>query len=166
MRTGVALGSNLGDRIANLRAARSAIAGVSGVSPPILSSAVYETEAVDCEPGAGKFLNAAIEFDYNGDAMTLLDELIRIEESLGRIRDHERNVSRTVDLDLLYCGDLIKNDARLQLPHPRMRSREFVLQPLNDIRPNLVLPDAGKTVAEQLAQISGSTKVRRLTQNW
>ena len=67
MRTGVALGSNLGDRLANLRAARKAVVDLAGVEPPILSSAIYETEPVDCEPGAEKFLNAVLEFDYEGD---------------------------------------------------------------------------------------------------
>jgi 2-amino-4-hydroxy-6-hydroxymethyldihydropteridine diphosphokinase len=64
MRTAVALGSNLGDRLGNLRAARKAIVDLAGVRLPVLSSAIYETDAIDCEPGAGKFLNAVLEFDY------------------------------------------------------------------------------------------------------
>jgi len=67
MRTAVALGSNLGDRLENLRAARKAIIDLADVKPPILSSAVYETEPIGCEPGAAKFLNAVIEFEYHGD---------------------------------------------------------------------------------------------------
>ncbi len=67
MRTAVALGSNLGDRLDNLRAARKAILDLADVQPPILSSAIYETDPVGCEPGAGKFLNAVVEFDYDGD---------------------------------------------------------------------------------------------------
>ncbi|PYJ19970.1 MAG: 2-amino-4-hydroxy-6-hydroxymethyldihydropteridine diphosphokinase, partial [Verrucomicrobia bacterium] len=95
MRTAVALGSNVGDRFGNLRAARKAILGLSDVKPPILSSVIYETEPVDCEPGAEKFLNAVVEFDYEGDAASLLEQLIRIEGALGRGRDHPKNVSRT-----------------------------------------------------------------------
>jgi 2-amino-4-hydroxy-6-hydroxymethyldihydropteridine pyrophosphokinase len=105
MRTAVALGSNLGDRLENLRAARKAILGLSNVKPPILSSAIYETDPVDCEPGANKFLNAVIEFNYEGGPASLLEELIRIEEARGRKRAHPKNVSRTIDIDLLYCGD-------------------------------------------------------------
>ncbi len=82
MRTAVALGSNLGDRFGNLRAARKAILGLSNVKPPILSSAIYETDPVDCEPGADKFLNAVIEFNYEGGPANLLEELIRIERSV------------------------------------------------------------------------------------
>jgi 2-amino-4-hydroxy-6-hydroxymethyldihydropteridine diphosphokinase len=72
MRTAVALGSNLGDRLENLQAARRQIIGVADVQPPILSSGIYETEPVDCEPGALKFLNAVVEFDYEGDPNHLL----------------------------------------------------------------------------------------------
>jgi len=105
MRTAVALGSNLGDRLENLRAARRQIIELDEVQPPILSSGIYETEPVDCEQGASKFLNAVVEIDYEGDPVQLLEQLVRIEESLGRNRDHQKNVSRTIDIDLLYCGD-------------------------------------------------------------
>src|SRR5690348_12322595 len=110
MRTAVALGSNLGDRLENLRGGRKAIFDLSTVKPPVLSSAVYETEPIDCEPGAGKFLNAVVEFEYDGDPARLLEQLIQIEETLGRKRDHRQNVSRTIDIDLLYCGDQRIND--------------------------------------------------------
>jgi 2-amino-4-hydroxy-6-hydroxymethyldihydropteridine diphosphokinase len=166
MRAGVALGSNLGDRLANLRAARKEIVDLGGAAPPVLSSLVYETEPVGCEPGAGKFLNAVIEFDYEGKPVDLLERLVRIEESLGRERDHARNVSRKIDIDLLYLGEVKIDNDRLQLPHPRLPLRRFVLQPLADIRPNLVLPDQTKTVRELLAQLSESAKVFRLTNDW
>src|SRR5437764_905490 len=139
MRTAVALGSNLGDRLGNLRVARNAILDLSDASSPILSSTVYETEAVDCETGAGKFLNAVIEFEYQGDPAILLEQLIAIEAALGRKRNHPKNVSRTIDIDLLYCGDRQIDDGRLQLPHPRIHLRKFVLEPLADIRPDLIL---------------------------
>src|SRR6059058_6387529 len=113
MRTGVALGSNLGDRLGNLRAARKTILDLSNVKPPILSSAVYETEPVGCEPGARKFLNAVVEFEYEGDPSRLLEQLIQIEEALGRKRDHPQNVSRTFDIDLLYCGHQQIDNERL-----------------------------------------------------
>jgi len=164
MRTAVALGSNLGDRLENLRAARSAILGLSDVKPPILSSAIYETEPVDCEPGADKFLNAVVEFDYEGNPASMLKQLMRIEEALGRRRDHPKNVSRMIDL--LYCGDRKIEDERLQLPHPRLHLRKFVLQPLADIRAGLVLPGQAKTVRQLLEELKESGAVVRFMDNW
>ena len=166
MRTAVALGSNLGDPLGNLRAARKAIVDLAGVQPPVLSSAIYETEAVDCEPNAGKFLNAVLEFDYEGDPTDLWKKLMEIESALGRPRHHARNVSRKIDIDLLYAGEIHIDTQELQLPHPRMHSRQFVLQPLLDIRPDLILPNQTKTVRELLAQIDESGKVVRLTNEW
>lgn len=166
MRTGVALGSNLGDRLANLHAARKAIVDLAGVEPPILSSAIYETEPVDCEPGAEKFLNAVLEFDYEGDPVNLLKNLMEIERVLGRPPGYARNVSRKIDIDLLYLGQMKIDTAEVQLPHPRMHSRRFVLQPLADIRPDLVLPRQTKTVRELLARLDDSGKVVRLTNDW
>jgi 2-amino-4-hydroxy-6-hydroxymethyldihydropteridine diphosphokinase len=166
MRTAVALGSNLGDRLENLRAARRAILGLSNVKPPILSSAIYETDPVDCEPGANKFLNAVIEFDYDRDPPSLLEELIRIEKALGRKRDHPKNVSRTIDIDMLYYDQRIIEDERLQLPHPRMHLRKFVLQPLANIRPGLILPGQTQTVDELAAKVENSGEVVPFMDEW
>jgi 2-amino-4-hydroxy-6-hydroxymethyldihydropteridine diphosphokinase len=146
MRTAVALGSNIGDRLGNLRNARRAILGLSNVKPPILSSPIYETDPVGCEPGAEKFLNAVVEFDYKNDPASLLKQLIQIEEGLGRRPDHKKNVSRTMDIDLLYCGDRRINNKPLQLPHPRMHLR--------------------KTVRELLAELEESGDVARFTDDW
>ena len=166
MRTAVALGSNIGDRLENLRAARKAILALATVKQPILSSAVYETEPVGCEPGAGKFLNAVVEFEYQGDPACLLEQLIRIEEALGRKRDHLRSVSRTIDIDLLYCGDQRITHERLQLPHPRLHLRTFVLRPLADIRPDLTLPDRKKSILELVAEVEQAGDVVRFAEEW
>jgi 2-amino-4-hydroxy-6-hydroxymethyldihydropteridine diphosphokinase len=149
-----------------LRAARKAIVGLAGVQPPVLSSAVYETDAIDCEPGAGKFLNAALEFDYEGDPTDLWKKLMEIESALGRLRDHARNISRKIDIDLLYAGEIQIDTGELQLPHPRLHLRRFVLQPLVDIRPDLILPNQTKTVRELLAELDESGKVVRPTNEW
>src|SRR3979411_3119899 len=101
MRVGIALGSNIGARLANFHAARKAIVNLAGVSGPILSSSIYETEPVDCEPGAEKFFNAVLEIAYQGDPRNLLMELKKIERSLGRPANHSRNVSSQLHLDLL-----------------------------------------------------------------
>jgi 2-amino-4-hydroxy-6-hydroxymethyldihydropteridine diphosphokinase len=96
----------------------------------------------------------------------LLDQLIGIEEALGRKRDHPRNISRIIDIDLLYCGDRQIDNGQLQLPHPRIYSRKFVLKPLADIRPNLVLPEQKKSIRELLAGVEQSGDVIRVTDDW
>ena len=166
MRTAVALGSNIGDRLENLRAARKAIFDLQNVKPAIISSAIYETEPVGCEPGAGKFLNAVVEFDYEGDPGRLLEKLIQSEEALGRKRDHPKNASRTIDIDLLYCGDQRINEKRLQLPHPRLHVRTFVLRPLADIRSDLILSGQKKTIRNLLAEVEQSGEVIRFAEEW
>jgi 2-amino-4-hydroxy-6-hydroxymethyldihydropteridine diphosphokinase len=166
MRAAVALGSNLGERLANLRNARKDIAVLGGALPPMRSSAIYETEPVGCEKGAAKFLNAAIEFGYSGEPQQLMRDLAAIEKFLGRPGAHARNISRTIDLDLLYFGELVIETAELQLPHPRIIEREFVLRPLADIRPDLVLPEQAETVGALLFRLAPSPAVVRLDLEW
>jgi 2-amino-4-hydroxy-6-hydroxymethyldihydropteridine diphosphokinase len=166
MRAGIAFGSNLGDRLGNLQLARKAVMNVSGVFPPILSSPIYETDPVECEAGAAEFLNAVMEFGYEGDPLDLLGKLKEIERSLGRPGDHARNVSRSIDIDFLYVAGVTYHDEHLQLPHPRMHERAFVLMPLADIRPDLVLPDQTQSVQELLASLSRAGKVMRFTEQW
>ncbi len=166
MRAGVALGSNLGERLANLRNARTEITALRGVLPPLRSSALYETEPVGCEKGAAKFLNAAIEFGYSGEPGELLRELAAIEKMLGRPAAHARNVSRPIDLDLLYFGELVVETSELQLPHPRIIEREFVLRPLADIRPDLILPDQNQPVSSLLLRLGPTAGVVRFDLEW
>jgi 2-amino-4-hydroxy-6-hydroxymethyldihydropteridine diphosphokinase len=166
MRTAVALGSNLGNRLNNLRAARQQISDLADIQPPVLFSAIYETDPVDCEPEAPKFLNAVVEFGYDGDPLRLLKKLKSIEATLGRPREHARNVSRRIDIDLLYIGKIEINEGELELPHPRMHLRRFVLQPLDDIRPELILPRQAKTVRELLAQLNDTCNLVRVRNHW
>jgi 2-amino-4-hydroxy-6-hydroxymethyldihydropteridine diphosphokinase len=165
MRAGVALGSNLGERLAHLRNARKEIAALSHALPPLRCSAIYETEPVNCEKGAAKFFNAAIEFGYSGKPQELRRELAAIERVLGRPASHERNISRPIDLDLLYFGELVIETPELSLPHPRIVEREFVLRPLADIRPDLVLPEQTEAVAVLLERLP-ATGVVRLDIEW
>src|SRR4029077_14882066 len=166
MRTAVALGSNLGDRLENLREARRQIFELGSVRPAAVFTGIDEPEPVDCEPGASKFLNTVIEFDFEGNPVQLLEQLVRIEQSLGRKRDHPKNVSRRIDIDLLYCGDRQIDNEQLQLPHPRMHLRKFVLQPLADFHPDLVLPGRTRTVRELLAELKEPGEVVRVANNW
>ena len=165
MRAGVALGSNLGERLANLRNARKEIVAMKGALPPLRCSAIYETEPVDCEKGAPKFFNAVIEFGYAGEPIELRRELAAIERVLGRPATHERNVSRPIDLDLLYFDELVMDTPELRLPHPRIVDREFVLRPLADIRPDLVLPKQIEAVSVLLLRLP-MTGVVRLDLEW
>lgn len=166
MRAGVALGSNLGDPLKQLRNARARIEALPKVQSPILMSAVYETEPVGCPENAPLFLNATIEFEYSGEPHELLGELAEIEGSLGRPRSHPRNASRLIDLDLLYFGDLESKTAELELPHPRMAEREFVLRPLADIRPDLVLLGQTEPVRALLLRAAKSGTVLRAATQW
>jgi 2-amino-4-hydroxy-6-hydroxymethyldihydropteridine diphosphokinase len=166
MKIGVALGSNIGDRLSNFRTACKAIVDLTDVNAPILTSSIYETEPVDCEPGAARFFNAVMEFEYDGNPADLLKKLKAIESSLGRPEDHARNVSREIDIDLLYAGDMEIDNEQLHVPHPRMHSRRFVLEPLAEIRPNLVLPNQTQTVAELLASLNDPAEVVRWQEQW
>ncbi len=166
MKAGIAFGSNLGDRLANLEAARARVRNLPAVGEPLLASSVYETEPIDCPPDAAKFLNAVIEIEYAGRAEELLRELRQIENDLGRPLAHERNASRTLDLDLLYFGDAGSAKTELQLPHPRMTGRQFVLEPLAEIRPELILPNESENVAELLRRVPKTTPLVRITSEW
>jgi 2-amino-4-hydroxy-6-hydroxymethyldihydropteridine diphosphokinase len=166
MRAGVALGANLGDRLSCLKTARTRIFELPEASPPFLSSALYETEPVECEAGAEKFLNAVVEIGYAGTSRQLLEDLKEIEAALGRPPKHARNRSRTIDLDLLFHGGHTLDEPSLQLPHPRLAQRGFVLHPLADIRPNLVLPGQARTVLELTADLAPSPSVVRAAWQW
>ncbi len=165
-RAGIALGANLDHRLRSLTTAREHIFGLAKVIPPFLSSRVYETDPVECEAGAGKFLNAVIEIGYEDSPAQLLGELQKIETALGRPADHRRNHSRPVDLDLLYFGARQIDEPGLQLPHPRMHLRGFVLRPLAEIRPHLVLPGRSQTVGELSAELLDGSSVVRASQQW
>ena len=166
MRAAIALGSNLGDRLANLRNARSAIEDLPKVEPPVIASSIYETEPVDCEPGAPRFMNAVMDVGYGGLPDELLQALRQIEADLGRPAAHAKNTSRTLDLDLLYFGEETLARPNLQLPHPRMLERRFVLEPLNDIRPDLVLPQQTETVADLLNKLPATPPLVRTASQW
>ena len=166
MRAGIALGSNLGDRLGMLRTARAAIERLPKAEKPVLASSIYETAPVDCEPGAPAFLNAVMEIGHAGSADELLKQLREIEATLGRPLEHAKNTSRTVDLDLLYFGDVAIRRPDLQLPHPRMHERRFVLQPLSEIRPELVLPEQTESVARLLARLPETPPLLRVASEW
>lgn len=156
----VALGSNQGDRGAMLRGALAALAQSDGVALR-RTSPVYETAPVG--PGRqGPYLNAVVELDVRLEPGALLDRLLAIERDHGRRRDGSRDGPRTLDLDLLFFGERIVDEPHLELPHPRLHAREFVLAPLHDLAPDLVHPRLGETVAALLAGAHEPGAVRRI----
>jgi 2-amino-4-hydroxy-6-hydroxymethyldihydropteridine diphosphokinase len=155
MRLGVGLGSNLGDRMANLRHAVGALrTQLHQDGSPFLASGVYATAPVDCAPGTPEFFNAAVELECDLPAREVLAWTRRWEESNGRPREHGFHEPRTVDLDLLYYGDSIVQDEDLILPHPRAAERLFVLAPLAEIAPRFVPPGWNTSVQEAAANLS------------
>jgi 2-amino-4-hydroxy-6-hydroxymethyldihydropteridine diphosphokinase len=154
MHFGIALGSNLGDRAANMqRGIKLLMECVPGIRLNA-SAPVYETEPVDCAPGTQAFLNTVIEVSADCTPQELHSHLKAIEHALGRPEQRERNSPRTLDLDLLYADDVVSDDPDLILPHPRMHLRRFVLEPLANIRPELILPGQQVSVAELLAGLA------------
>ena len=149
-RVGIALGSNLGDRLAHLQAAIISLRGIAVAGGKFLEATIYQTEPLLCPPGSPLFFNTAVEIAYEGDPFGLLETTRLLEQQLGRIAKTERNAPRVIDIDLLYFGDVQIDSEALILPHPRIGERRFVLQPLADIRPDLILPGAIQTVAETL----------------
>ncbi len=166
MRTAIALGSNLGGRLQNLQRARDELRALHRVGEPFCCSSVYETEPVACAPGAQTFLNAVVELDFNGQPRELLEALLRIEMHLGRHATRERNAPRTIDLDLIYFGDLQSNAPALTMPHPRAHERRFVLQPLHELRPDFVLPGQRESVAALLGKLPPSPAVDVFARSW
>jgi 2-amino-4-hydroxy-6-hydroxymethyldihydropteridine diphosphokinase len=132
----VGLGSNLGDRWRYLRDAVHSLPGVVATSP------VYETAPDGGPPGQGEYLNCVAELHLADDTSPrqLLGICHRLESAADRVRN-ERWGPRTLDVDILLMGDLVVNEPDLRIPHPLMRERKFVLQPLRDLAPELVPED-------------------------
>jgi 2-amino-4-hydroxy-6-hydroxymethyldihydropteridine diphosphokinase len=142
----IALGSNLGDRTAHFRAALQALSAAGATVRR--ASGFIETPPVG-KTGQPVFLNAAAELQTDLSARDLLQLLLRIESSNGRVRE-ERWGPRTLDLDLLLYDAQVIHEPDLEVPHPRMHERAFVLQPLAEIAPEAWHPVLRKTVRQLL----------------
>jgi len=149
----IGLGANLGMPARMLARALERIAALPQTRV-VRASRTYRTTPWGCT-GQPEFANAAVLVDTRLDSGALLDRLHAIEREGGRVRDGVRNGARTLDLDLLCFGDEVRQDPVLTLPHPRMRERAFVLVPLAEIAPDLVIPGLGK-VADLLAAVDRS----------
>lgn len=137
-RTGIALGSNLGDRAGNLLAALNGLKKIAASDQPVLAAPLYETAPVGCPDDSPAFLNTVVEIDWVGEPLDLLAQTRALESRLGRTPNPVRNAPRIIDIDILYCGDATVDHPDLILPHPRMTERLFVLMPLSEIRPDSI----------------------------
>lgn len=155
----LAIGSNLGDRLANLQGAVSSIVDTPDVWVTAVSP-VYETEPVDSPEDAGAFLNAIVTADTTLSAMRLLDRALAIEDAYQRERTDVTNAPRTLDVDIIVVGDRISEDPALILPHPRAHQRGFVLRPWVDIEPTAEIPGRGP-IQSLLEQAGEGGVVRR-----
>jgi 2-amino-4-hydroxy-6-hydroxymethyldihydropteridine diphosphokinase len=144
----IALGSNLGNRAANLRTALEMLAQTAGISITAVS-AIYETAPVG-GPEQDPYLNACAALVTKLTPTRLLLMMLDIEQKMGRVRK-VRWGPRIIDLDLLLYGEIMMNTPLLELPHPRMSERDFVLIPLTDIAPDQNIPGLNQTVALILA---------------
>ena len=142
VRAYVALGANLGDRENTLRAAIDALGAEPGIGVVAVSE-LRDTEPVGVGPQP-PFLNGVVELETTLAPRVLLDRLLAVEQRFGRVRDALRpHGPRTLDLDLLLYGDERIDEPGLRVPHPRLHERRFVLEPLAELAPGLVVPDAG-----------------------
>jgi 2-amino-4-hydroxy-6-hydroxymethyldihydropteridine diphosphokinase len=164
MRAGIALGSNIGDRLGQLRTAYREVAGLSADSGAVKRSSIYQTSPVDSPPGAPLYLNAVMEIEFARPAIVLLDALMSIERSLGRPSKRPRNAPRIFDMDLLYLGNLTLNSPEIIIPHPRITRRRFVLEPLAEIAPDLILPGETAAIRNLLADLKSEEEVTRVSE--
>ncbi len=167
LEVGLSLGSNLGDRVATLARAKKLIATIDGVKI-VSASSLYETEPVGVrqEFQHMKFINAVLILKTRLPVAALHSKLADIEHELGRVRLDDKYAPRALDIDVLYAGEIVSDETQLMLPHPRWAQRRFVLQPLTEVRGNLILPGANKTVRELLAELPPGEGVKIFPGSW
>lgn len=158
----IGFGSNVGDRLDLCERAVTLLALLPETQVTGMSS-LYETEPIADvgDPGPGRFLNGIVRLETALPPDRLLDACRKIEEALGRDQANRRG-PRTMDLDLLSYGDRVLDDGRVQIPHPRLHVRRFVLTPLAELDPGWTHPVLHRSAQELLAQLDDASDVRRL----
>jgi 2-amino-4-hydroxy-6-hydroxymethyldihydropteridine diphosphokinase len=158
----VALGANLGDSIVIVKTAAERLRSLGGGKS--IHSSLWRSSPVDCPPGSPQFINAAVAFTpMAGETPeSLLGRLQALEREFGRGPKKTLNQPRVLDLDLIAFGAEVRSTPLLTLPHPRAHLRRFVLEPLNEIAPDLVLPGQSKPIRQLLAELHTDEVVRRV----
>jgi 2-amino-4-hydroxy-6-hydroxymethyldihydropteridine diphosphokinase len=153
----LSLGSNLGDRAANLRAA---LAPLEAAGRMLTVSAFYETQPVEVTDQPW-FLNCVAALETERTPGELLRAVLRVEAEMGRLRMRNKG-PRNIDIDVVLFGDAVVDEPGLKIPHPAMHRRRFVLEPLVEIAPEARHPVLGKTARELLEELGNEQTVRRL----
>jgi len=161
---GIALGTNLGNRLHHLRDAVRLLDADPRVSSEIDKAPLYQTAPVGCPEGSPDFYNTVIALEFDGTPEELIQLTQSIETELGRPLEREVNAPRPIDVDILFCGDEVVTTETLQIPHPRLTERRFVLQPLADIRPLMKLPDDVVTIQAHLEHLESDEPPLALVQ--
>lgn len=167
MEVGLSLGSNMGDRLAHLKKAKTMILGHPGIVP-VVQSPVYETEPVDVPPEfqAIHFLNAILIINTLIPLHQLMRTFQFLEQEIGRVPNAIMNAPRPMDIDIIYADGLQVQEQHIVVPHPLWQTRRFVVQPLCDIRPDLKLPGQTGTVADVLAGLSDPHQATLFAKKW
>ena len=158
----IALGSNLGDSVQILRDAMARLQFHSDA--PVLKSSLWQSTPVDCPPGSPMFVNAVVALAPRAEETpeSLLAKLQALEKEVGRQPKQVLNEARPLDLDLIAFGAETRAGGALTLPHPRAHLRRFVLEPLCEIAPDLVLAGQTKTVRELLSSLASEEQLTLL----
>jgi 2-amino-4-hydroxy-6-hydroxymethyldihydropteridine diphosphokinase len=158
----IALGSNLGDSKAQIIRAIDRLQELS--EEPLRSSSLWETAPIDCPPGSAMFVNAVVVLAprKRETPESLLKKLQAIQREFGRKRKKVVNEPRPLDLDLVAFGQERRRSRALTLPHPRAHQRRFVLAPLSEIAPDLVLPGQTRTVEDLLQTLPSNDFVQKM----
>jgi 2-amino-4-hydroxy-6-hydroxymethyldihydropteridine diphosphokinase len=159
----IGVGSNLGDRLENIKKAVASLKKIKGIVVKRCSG-LYETEPKGGPEGQNDYFNLALEVESQLSLRGLLKELKTIEKSLGRNANETRWGAREIDLDILLYGGQIVREADLEVPHPLLQDRFFVLKPLNDLAPRLKHPLSGRNVREMLLSLRDRGRWRKVNE--